>query len=331
MAKRFIDTSLFKDSWFSNLSKDGKIAFVWLITNCDHAGIIDFNEKLFCFETGIKSWLTVSKELANCYIAVRDNYLFLGGFVKYQYQNLSMEVKAQASVIKRLKSFNLMDSNNCIITVNKQLDNSLLTVQDKDMDMDKDKVQDMDKDKKDIILKNNKKQDIKVFINDLPNDWKELVLLWINYKNARKENYKNSDSIKAVCKKLIRLSNNDVRIARLIIEEAMASNYSGFFSLKEKVKFTDDYVSCKVLTDFLNYDAGGSKYQVNMILLTSDQFNELKNNAYFGEIKKLKKIMFEMNNYLNKFPAKANVWNSHFHALLSWDTEDERRENNAIR
>jgi hypothetical protein len=46
MAKRFYDTGIFQDSWFSDLSKDGKLLFFYLISRCNHAGIIDLNLKL---------------------------------------------------------------------------------------------------------------------------------------------------------------------------------------------------------------------------------------------------------------------------------------------
>ena len=54
MAKRFIDTGMFDDSWFMHLSSDSKLTFIYLITNCDHAGIIDLNVSLMEFKTKIK-------------------------------------------------------------------------------------------------------------------------------------------------------------------------------------------------------------------------------------------------------------------------------------
>jgi len=91
MAKRFIDTALFDDSWFMDLSVENKLFFVYLITNCDHAGIIDLNLKLAEFKTGIKgllnSFQTVSKEFGNRLIFLRDNYYFVPKFIKYQYPN----------------------------------------------------------------------------------------------------------------------------------------------------------------------------------------------------------------------------------------------------
>ena len=43
MAKRFIDTEIFNDDWFMELSKDAKLFYIFYITNCDHAGILKLN------------------------------------------------------------------------------------------------------------------------------------------------------------------------------------------------------------------------------------------------------------------------------------------------
>lgn len=134
MAKRFIDTGLFKDSWYSSLKKDAKLAWIWLLMSCDHAGIIDLNIKLMRFETEINSLETVIKELGNRLIYLRDNYHFIPKFITYQYKTLNPVVKAHKSVIDRLNSFNLLNDN---LTVKQQLGNSLVTVQDKDKDKDK--------------------------------------------------------------------------------------------------------------------------------------------------------------------------------------------------
>ena len=151
MAKRFIDTTLFDDSWFMKLKPSTKLVFIYFITNCDHAGIIDFNIELAEFKTKIKglasSWSTVAKELDNHLVTLRDNYYFMPSFIKFQYsKGLNANVKPQLSVINRLKEFNLFDEENK--TVIKGLSNSYLTVQDKDKDKDKDKdiVKDMNKD-----------------------------------------------------------------------------------------------------------------------------------------------------------------------------------------
>jgi hypothetical protein len=142
MAKRFIDTELFHDSWFMNLCPNYKLFYIYLITNCDFAGIIDLNIRLAEFLTGIEglgnSLERVWKEFGEKrVIYLTGNYYFLPKFIKYQYPNgLSESVKAQKSVMERLQSFNLYDKQKQ--TVNEQLGNSLITVQDKDIYKDKD-------------------------------------------------------------------------------------------------------------------------------------------------------------------------------------------------
>ena len=146
MAKRFIDTGIFRDSWVSELSKNGKLFFVWLITNCDHAGVIDLHFKNAENETGIvgfrNSFETLKKEFGNRLVWIRDNYYFLPKFVTYQYpKGLSESVKAQASVIAILRKHELFD--NSLGTVKKEFNNSLITVQDKDKDKDKDNTEEV--------------------------------------------------------------------------------------------------------------------------------------------------------------------------------------------
>jgi hypothetical protein len=121
MAKRFIDTGLFDDPWFMDLSKDGKIFWVYLITKCNHAGIIELNERLFKFQTGLKCMQTVIKELGNRLVGVRDQYFFVPKFLDFQYPNFpNSKVKSQKSAIDILEKFNI-DINN-YQTVSEPLD-----------------------------------------------------------------------------------------------------------------------------------------------------------------------------------------------------------------
>jgi len=143
MAKRFIDTNIFQDSWFMNLSPEAKLFFIYLITNCDNAGIIDLNIRLAEFQTGIKdlrnSFHTVCGEFGEKrLINLKENYYFLPNFIRYQYPNgLNSAVKAQQSVVLKLQDFNI--NPNSLERVNKQLEGSYITPQDKDMYKDKDK------------------------------------------------------------------------------------------------------------------------------------------------------------------------------------------------
>ena len=108
MAKRFIDTELFDDPWFMELEKDAKILWVYLITKCNHAGIIDVNTKLVEFQAGIKSYERVSKQLGNRLIFLRDNYYFIPKFLEFQYPDFPRSnVRQQQGAIKILESFGI--------------------------------------------------------------------------------------------------------------------------------------------------------------------------------------------------------------------------------
>jgi hypothetical protein len=140
MSKRFIDTEIFNDSWFMNLSSGNKLFFIYLITNCNASGIIDLNIRLAEFQTGVdglaNSLGTVWEQFGEKQpVHLRENYYFLPNFIRYQYPNgLSSNVKAQQSVIEKLLEFSIDP-----VTLSKQLGNSLLTVQDKEIYKEKDK------------------------------------------------------------------------------------------------------------------------------------------------------------------------------------------------
>ena len=137
MAKKFIDSGLFDDSWFMDLSLSAKVFWIYCITKCNHAGIIDLNEKLCQFQTGIKGLQTVIKELGNRIITLKNNYYFIPKYIEYQYPNFpNSKVRQQESAIKILEEFNLIDSTN--LTLKKGLTNPYDSVSDNVNDNDND-------------------------------------------------------------------------------------------------------------------------------------------------------------------------------------------------
>lgn len=137
MAKRFIDTGLFDDPWFMDLSKDAKMLWVYLITKCDHAGLIDLNNKLCEFQTGIKSIETVIKELGNRIVSVREQLYFIPKFIQFQYPNFpNSKAKAQNSAIELLTKNKLFLNGS--ITIPELLPNSYGNDNDNGNDKDDD-------------------------------------------------------------------------------------------------------------------------------------------------------------------------------------------------
>ena len=54
MAKRFIDTNLFRKRWIRELDIDMKLFWIYLLTDCDHAGIWDVDIERASFQLNLK-------------------------------------------------------------------------------------------------------------------------------------------------------------------------------------------------------------------------------------------------------------------------------------
>lgn len=126
MAKRFIDTGLFDDEWFSELDNECKIFWIYYLTKCDHAGLLKYNKKLIEFQTGVKSLERVIEQLGNRLVRVTEVLLYCPKFIEYQYPGFPKSgVKQQESAIKLLIAAGLWNlSKGCFIL----LGNSPLTV-----------------------------------------------------------------------------------------------------------------------------------------------------------------------------------------------------------
>jgi hypothetical protein len=133
MAKRFIDTGIFDDAWYMDLSKDGKILWLYFITKCDHAGMLSLNIKLCKVQTGINNIPTVIKELGNRLVTVNQLLYFIPKFIEFQYPNFpNSNVKQQASAIEILSKYQLFNKET--LTVTQQLTNSYVNDNDNDND-----------------------------------------------------------------------------------------------------------------------------------------------------------------------------------------------------
>jgi len=123
MSKRFIDTKLFDDPWFMDLSKDAKLFWIYLITRCNHAGIIELNKRLIGFQTDIQDLSSVIKELDNRLVRVTEQLIFIPKFIYFQYPKFPQsKVKQQIGAIEILTKYNLFKDGK--LTVNKELINS---------------------------------------------------------------------------------------------------------------------------------------------------------------------------------------------------------------
>ena len=117
MAKRFIDTEIFSDSWFMDLSVSGKLLWIYCLTNCNHAGIIEWNKKLIKFQTDIEDLETVTKELGKSLVTVKEHLKFIPKFFEYQYPNYPNKRFAAADgAVTLLLKYDLLPLINLTLT-----------------------------------------------------------------------------------------------------------------------------------------------------------------------------------------------------------------------
>lgn len=147
MSKRFTCTDKWEDTWFSDLSSDMKLAWMYILDRCDHAGIWKRNFKNLRFHCHSEKTDDEITEIFSCRIIPFDNdKWFIPKFLKFQYPNgLNSNKPAIVGVRKRLIEADLL------LIVKEWLGNDYLIInndkpiiKDKDKDMVKDMVKDMD-------------------------------------------------------------------------------------------------------------------------------------------------------------------------------------------
>jgi len=135
MAKRFIDTGLFRKKWIRQLDPNMKLFWIYLLTDCDHAGIWDVDVERASFQLKVE---LDESEILNTFnrkiVPFKPGKWFVPKFIVYQYGELNESNRAHNSVIKILTKYKLY----------KGLTRGLQGP----MDMDKELDMDMDKDKK---------------------------------------------------------------------------------------------------------------------------------------------------------------------------------------
>lgn len=233
MAKRFTDTNKYKKEFMMGLKGPYKLLWDFLYHECDHAGIWIVNFQIAQIYIGAD--MKVNKVDALKYFnkgeirvhEISPTKWFIPEFINFQYGDLDPKNRAHNSVIKILKSFNLIDEENKI----KGLNTPLKGCKDKDMDKDKDKDMDKDKDKDSENFQKNSQTEIAVF--DLPDPFIEIWDRWVKYKkDQHKFKYASKDSEETAKKSLLQLCEGDPDKATKILDYAIGNGYKGFFELK---------------------------------------------------------------------------------------------------
>lgn len=143
MSKRFTDTDKWKKGWIRKLPTKYKLLWVYILDDCNHAGIWDVELEIASLRLGIKVDVEESISAFKGKIKVISNgdKWFIPNFVSFQYGTLNPENRAHNSVIQLLERNGLrgyIRGLKAPIQGRKDMD------MDKELDKDKDKEEEGD-------------------------------------------------------------------------------------------------------------------------------------------------------------------------------------------
>jgi len=134
MAKRFTDNEKWKKQFFKSLSTVNKLFFLYILDECDNAGVWHVEPEIAELRIGEKINIELAKRELGKHVHEFDNCekWFIPSFIDFQYGSLNPNVNAHKSVIDKL-------SKKKLNKVYEQLINCSSTDLYKYMDKDKDK------------------------------------------------------------------------------------------------------------------------------------------------------------------------------------------------
>ena len=179
MAKRFLDTNIFRKKWIRKLDPDMKLFWIYLLTDCDHAGIWDVDIERASFQLNMN---LEEEKILNTFgrkiITFKKDKWFIPKFVAYQYGELNENNRAHLSVIKILNKYKLGPSK------------GLISISEGDKDIIKDKNKNKKNSKKDQL------ETIKSNLDAIQSDFAEINVRkefekFVDYLDANGKKYKN--------------------------------------------------------------------------------------------------------------------------------------------
>lgn len=103
--KRFTETQKWMDPWFMNLPPKWKLLWLYLLDNCDNAGVYDPNMALASVQIGEPITAEEVTEILGKRIRVLvTGKWFIEKFISYQYGTLSEECRPHKKVIELMES-----------------------------------------------------------------------------------------------------------------------------------------------------------------------------------------------------------------------------------
>lgn len=216
MAKRFTASDKWKDNWFSGLNAKQKLFWLYILDECNNAGIWEKNFRLASFQIGEE----ITEEeclqfLGNKVVPIGDDKLFIPKFILFQYGTLREDCKPHQAVIRELDRLGI-DFTTLEPKKKKGYPKGINTLEDKDKDKDKEK--DKDKDTE---------------MAEIPNSLNvpEFIEAWKEFRQSRRSMKKPLTKL-AEEKHFAYLARFPSDVAIAMVEQSVKNQWQGIFELK---------------------------------------------------------------------------------------------------
>lgn len=152
MSKRFTETEKWRDSWFCDLSTNEKLGYIYILDNCDSAGVWDANTKLAEFSIGAKlKWNDLAEKMGHRVFKLKDGKWLVTRFIGFQYGKLTADCRPHLPIIRLVEKHKASgfpaDLQSLINTLSNRVSNRVSdTAQDKEQDKDQEQEKDQDQD-----------------------------------------------------------------------------------------------------------------------------------------------------------------------------------------
>jgi len=127
--KRFTETEKWRDPWFRKLSAGAKLAFLYIIDNCDNAGVWTADKELADFSIGMEiPWVKVLEAFGERVSVLPSGDWLIVRFVEFQFGKLSKDCKPHIQVMRLIEKHR----------VSKGYPKGFRTLEEKEEDKEKD-------------------------------------------------------------------------------------------------------------------------------------------------------------------------------------------------
>lgn len=237
MPKRFTDTDKWKKPFIRSLKAPYKLLWLYILDECDHAGIWQVDFDVARIKIGEKvNEVDAAKCLSSKIIKFAGGEKwFIPDFIEFQYGPLNPENRAHKSVLNILDKYNLSLENKPLIS-------PLRGAKDKDMDKEQDTDMEPDQeppraefDRSEAARKIKETAEQLILVLPWPTDkFKEAWDEWLEYKKREHRfTYKTIKSEQATLNKLYEDVKGSEAEAIATIKRGIAATWEGLFPDKK--------------------------------------------------------------------------------------------------